>query len=185
MNTSDGLGVDDDPRPGLDLRLELAGLPAGVAAEHPQGVDPPDHQRRVGGEVGRGDVAGERRQVAGVVVVGGAGRDAVLEAGEGDQRIGLDRPAGEHPRRRRLRRDPALQRVDELLAARPVEDEPEGALVVVLDHVDDGAVEVRVVEHRRRHEQDVPVSAPVPVARRQCTRAAVGRLPAAAADRFG
>ena len=64
VNTSDGLGVDDDPRARLDLRLELAGLPSGVAAEHPQGVDLADHERRIGGEVGRGDVAGERREVA-------------------------------------------------------------------------------------------------------------------------
>ena len=49
--------------------------------------------------------------------------------------------------RRRLRLDPALERVDQLLAARPVEHQPEGAFVVVLDHVDDGAVEVGVVEH--------------------------------------
>ena len=55
----------------------------------------------------------------------------------------------------------------------PVEHEPEGALVVVLDHVHDRAVEVRVVEHRRGDEQTSPWSAPVPVARRQCTRAPV------------
>ena len=151
-----GFGVDDDPRPGLDLRLELAGLPAGIAAEDPQGVDPTDHQRRVGGEVRRRDVTGERSEVVGVVVIGLPGGDPVFEAGEGDQRVRLDRPAGEHPRRFRLRRHPTLQGIDELLTAGTVEHEPEGTLVMVLDHVHDRAVEVRVIQQRRGDEQSSP-----------------------------
>ncbi len=97
VNTSDGSESTTIHEPDSISASSWPGLPAGVAAEHAQRADPADDERRVGGEVGGGDLAGERREVAGVLVVGGTCRDAVLHAGEGDQRIGFDGTAGEHP----------------------------------------------------------------------------------------
>jgi hypothetical protein len=66
--------------------------------------------------------------------------------GEGDQRGFLDRPAGEHRGRRGLEIDPPVEGFVERLVARPVDDDADRSLVVVLEHEDHRAIEVGVLE---------------------------------------
>ena len=74
-------------------------------------------------------------------------------AGQRDQRVGLDRPAGEHATARSGRSTQPSSGSPSCSGARPVEHHAERALVVVLEHVDHGAVEVGVLQRRRRDEQ--------------------------------
>jgi hypothetical protein len=48
---------------------------------------------------------------------------------------------------------PTIERLAEILLGRPIDDDAERAGVVVLEHEDHRAIEVRVVERRRRDEQ--------------------------------
>ena len=71
-----------------------------------------EYRRRVGRQVGGGQVAAERSEVLLVVV------ERFPNAGEGDEGVGLDGAAHEDQRRIGLQVDPPTERVAELLRAR-------------------------------------------------------------------
>ena len=56
----------------------------------------PDDERRIGRQIGRRDVAGQRSEVGAVGVVRRPGADLTPDARERDQRVGFDRAAREH-----------------------------------------------------------------------------------------
>ena len=143
------LGVEHEPGAGLDLALELAGSPAGVAAEHAQRADRRDDVVGVGGEVGGREVAAQRGEVLRVDLVrcGSRMRAIAINAS------GSTGPPTKTVDGSGLDLRPRAERIAELLRARPVEHEPERTLVVVLEHVDHRPVEVRVLERGRGEQQ--------------------------------
>ena len=91
-----GVGVEHEPHAGVDLAVELGGAPSGIAAEHAHRAHGTGDERRVGGEVGRCDAAGDRGELVGGVDDGSVGE------GERDERVGFDRTTFEHELRHRL-----------------------------------------------------------------------------------
>ena len=140
-NASSGLGGNDDPRRLRELRLELAGAPAGVAGEEPEA---PDRQFvRLGLRGHEADAAEDRRR---------RGVD-VVELRQHHERLRLHRPAdvdGVVRARQQLQRRHGLAGGD---VGRPAEHEAHRAFLVVVRDQDDRLAEVRVVQRRRRDEQ--------------------------------
>ena len=101
----------------------------------------------------------DRRQVVAGLV------ERLVGERQRDQRVGLDRPAGEHVRRAGLQVLPPIERLAELLLGRSVDHDAERTVVVVLEHEDDRAIEVRVVERRSGDEQPAPSWEPTLAAR--------------------
>jgi hypothetical protein len=66
--------------------------------------------------------------------------------GERDQRIVFNRPALEHRTGGGLQVDPPVERLVESFVAGSIDDNAHGAIVMVFEHIDHGAVEVRIVQ---------------------------------------
>ncbi len=97
------------------------------------------------------------------------GRRTEIGASQADRGALFDRSAHEH--HRRLRREPVPfgQRVEDRNVGRTVQDQPEGAVVAVLEEQDDRPVEVGVPDDGRGHEQ------PALVERHDAHRCTAGR----------
>ena len=136
-------GVEDHPRP-IELAVELTGRPPGVPAEHPNSPDLVGHVDGITGQVDAAEV----------------GEDAApgvfprpLHLGNGDQRVELHRPAVEDHSGWRHQVHPQAEAIYGRFGRRIVQDNSDGALSTVFHHVDDRAIEIRIVEGRRRQQQ--------------------------------
>ncbi len=70
-----------------------------------------------------------------------------------NHRVRVDRAAGEDRRRCGLEVDPAVEWLGERFVGRSIQDQADGAVLVVFEDVHDRAVEVRVCQRRRGQQQ--------------------------------
>jgi FAD/FMN-containing dehydrogenase len=134
-----GFERDDEPRTRLELRLELSGRPTGVAREHAQGTECRADAQRVVGEVDGAEVVEDLDKAFDVTVTA---------ARERDHGVGRDRASRERVLRGRRELAPLGEHVVERRLAAAVEDDAEAAVVAVLEHQHDRAVEVGIDERR-------------------------------------
>jgi len=119
------------------------GAPAGVAREDPRPQRPGDEVLELAGVPDEADVLDDRD----------AGHRRVLELGEHEQGVGLDRAALVDQRVAARELGELGRRLADDELARAVQHEPERALLVVLADEHDGPREVRVRERRSGDEQ--------------------------------
>lgn len=142
-----GPGVEHEPRAGVDLALELAGTPAGVAPEHPDRFDLGCHQSGIDREVGGDQMSHDGRELVGRLV------EFPVRTSERDQRVRLDRSTVEHRHGGGLQLVPAIERLVEPFRGGPVDDDTQRTVHAVFEDEHHGAVEVRVVERGSGQQQ--------------------------------
>ena len=168
-----GLGVEHEPGAGLDLALELARPPAGVAAEHAQGAD-----RRRSRRAGSAARSAEARSPLSGARCSSASCERLSVRARAIRASGSTGPPTNTS-------DGSVCRPTQASSGSPsssglgrLSTSPERALVVVLEHVDHRAVEVRVLE-RRGGQQEPALGRRAPrdhvrhSARRRCAAQAI------------
>jgi hypothetical protein len=139
--------VQQEPRAGGDLLLQLARGPSRIPREHPDAGHAVADAVGVGRQVDRAEGAGDLMEAGDPLLHVGAG------AGQADRRLGLHGAALEEDRRLARELTPVAQHVGHGDLGRPVQDHAEGAAGLVGHEQHHGAVEVRILEGRSRHQQ--------------------------------
>ena len=138
---------NDEPRVVGELGLQLSRAPARVPDEHAQRVDAEVEVVGIAADVDTAHVVEDRHPPRARVA---------SAARERDHRFGGDRAAAEHDAGRGRVAVPLREHRGERGFGRAVEDDAQRALVAVLEHQHDAAVEVGIDEGRRRDQQPAP-----------------------------
>jgi hypothetical protein len=146
-------GVEDEPGPDGDLRLQLARSPARVPGEHPDALDRVAQALRIPGQVDRADRAGHRVEATGVRHSPGP------RPAQADRRLRLHRSALEDHRRVARQRAPAVEHLGDRYLGGPVQDQAERPTLLVRHEQDHGALEVGIAQ-RGRGDQQAPRQRP-------------------------
>ncbi len=133
-----GSGGYDEPGAALDLSVELARTPPGVADEHPRHLDAGVDGVGIHGQIHRPD--------GGVHFGPSRAVDRISDPGQAQGHAGFDRAAAEHDPRLADGAGPQRQGIADRELARAIDHHAERAFRAVFEQVDDRPVEVRIAQ---------------------------------------